>query len=214
MKSKLWMSAAAAAMVLPMAANAADMGWVRDGAYARAEGGWTNLDDNDFGTAAGRVDTKYDDKGYIVGGALGTKVGAMRYEVEALHSENDVKSQSLNGGALGGPGGTAKLNAAMANAYYDFGNGRFKPYIGGGAGMANVKLDNYNGGGASLADDDDNVLAYQGMAGVSYELNPCWSINGEYRYLGTNDAEINTSSGRQKVGYDSNNVLIGLAYKF
>jgi opacity protein-like surface antigen len=212
---KHFVMAAMAVAALPAVAGAQDMGWVRDGAYARVEGGWSNLDDNSFNTGAGRVDSKYDDDGYIAGAAIGSKMGPWRAEIEALYSENDVKSNNLNGAALAGVDGKTKLTAGMVNGYYDFGQARFKPYVGGGVGYANVKLDNYRGGGTTLADDDDNVLAYQGIAGVSYELNPCWSINGEYRYIGTNDAEINTfGGGKSKVAYDSNNVMVGLSYKF
>lgn len=210
----LWMTAAAAAMVLPLAAQAQDS-WVRDGAYGRVEGGWSNLDDNDFNTSAGRVSTKYKDDGWMAGAALGKRMGPWRAELEGLHQENTAKTVELNGANPGGGDGHAKLNALMANGYYDFGNGRFKPYIGGGVGAANVKMDKIRNNVGQFADDDDNVLAYQGMAGVSYELNPCWSINAEYRYLGTNDADIKTlGGGTQKVGYDTNNVLIGATYKF
>ncbi|MBI1309192.1 MAG: outer membrane beta-barrel protein [Proteobacteria bacterium] len=214
-KQFLTVAAAGAAMVaaMPLAAHADQWGgaeWANDGIYVRGEGGWTNLDDNHFNTTGGQVNTKYKE-GYNVGAAVGTKSGAWRYEVEGIHQEADVKTNS----GLPGSGGTSKMTAAMGNVYYDIGNGRLKPYVGGGVGMADVKLDNYTGGGATLMDDSDTVLAYQGMAGVSYQLNPCWAINAEYRYVGTNDAELTSASGTtSKVAYDSNNVLLGLTYKF
>jgi len=215
-KAGLMMAGVAVAM--PLAANAAEWGgaeWNNDGVYVRGEGGWTNIDDNSFATGAGTVSNKYEDDGYSYGAAIGMKKGPMRYELEGLHQESDVKSNSLAGAPLAGSGGTAELNAAMANVYYDFGNGRLKPYIGGGAGIAEMKMDNISGGGATLMDDSDSVLAYQGMAGVSYQLNPCWSVNAEYRYVGTNDAELTTPGGAtSKVAYDSNNVMLGLTYKF
>lgn len=210
----IWM-AAAALVSFPAMVGAQDMGWVRDGAYARVQGGWSNLDDNSFSTSLGRVHTKYDDDGWISGAALGTRMGPWRGEIEGLYAEHEAKGHSLNGVGVGGVDGHAKLTAGMVNGYYDIGQGRLKPYVGGGVGYANVKLDNYRAAGAKVADDDDNVLAYQGMAGVSYEINPCWSINGEYRYIGTNDAEIRTlGGGKSKVAYDSNNVMVGLTYKF
>lgn len=209
------MAAVATAVVAPALASAQDMGWVRDGAYARVEGGWHNVDDNNFNTTVGRVDNKFDDDGYIAGAAIGTRMGPWRGEIEALYAENGVKNNTVNGVGAINPDGKSQLTAGMVNGYYDFGKARFKPYVGGGVGYANLKMNNVRGGGVTLADDDDNVFAYQGMAGVSYELNPCWSINGEYRYVGTNDAEINTfGGGKSKVSYDSNNVLIGLSYKF
>lgn len=189
-------------------------GYDKDGMYIRGEGAWSDLGDTNYATGAGRVDTEYD-SGYLVGGAVGMKQGSLRYEGELLHQEADVDRQSLNGAGLAGPGGKTKFNAAMANAYWDIGTGRIKPYVGGGVGAAHIKADGHSGGGVALADDGDTVLAYQGMAGVSYDLNPCWSVNAEYRYIGAQDAEITTAgSSSNDMSYDSNNLLVGLSYKF
>ena len=107
------------------------------------------------------------------------------------------------------------MNAIMGNVYYDFGQSALKPYIGGGAGVGRLSLNNHNAGGVTLMDDKDTVFAYQGMAGVMYTLTPNWSVNAEYRYIGTNDAEMSASNGStSKVAYDSNNVILGLSYKF
>jgi opacity protein-like surface antigen len=183
-------------------------------AYIRAEGGWNYTDDNSYGTSVGQVNTKYD-SGYMAGGAVGMQTGPMRYEVEAFQNKAKVKSLSAAGIAQPGANGSMQLGAVMGNVYYDFGSHNLKPYIGGGVGMGRLKADNQRSSFTTYADDSDTVLAYQGMAGVKYDLTPNWAVNGEYRYIGTNDGDISTlGGGTRKISYDSNNVILGLTYKF
>lgn len=83
-------------------------------------------------------------------------------------------------------GGDISVFGFMANAWYDFYTGEpWRPYLGGGIGMANLALDE-----ATLADDDDWVFAYQFGAGVSYEITPRVVLAVEYRLLGTTDPKF------------------------
>lgn len=189
-----------------------------DGMYGSIKGGAAWLDDHSYsapgGGGAGIVETKLDD-GLIGTAALGVKSGIMRYELEGIRQESDVKAHTIGGTGIGG-GGKTTLSGAMGNVYIDLGEHMgLKPYIGGGAGYARVGFENFTAGGVTVLDAKDDVLAYQGMAGVSYDLNPHWSLTAEYRYLGANDAKVTTTGGgTTKVSYDSNNVLIGARYTF
>jgi len=217
----------AAAAAVPALAHAQDggydggyMGWNRtgnmsNGPYVSVRGGWSVQDDQDYNTGAGRTHTELNN-GYLASAALGTRRGPWRAEIEGIHQHNDVDSHIVAGATLPGSDGDMHVDAAMANIYRDVGHiGPLHPYIGGGVGYARVSLNNYRGAGATFLDDNDGVFAYQGMAGVSYDINPCWSANVEYRYLGGNDAHVTTSGGTNtKVNYSSNNVVAGLTYKF
>ena len=105
------------------------------------------------------------------------------------------------------------IASLMANALLDgnFGGG-FGGYIGGGAGRA----------WASMAGDQDNAWAYQGIAGLRYALTPNVDAGIKYRYfhtakLGFDDAfSVNgvpfTTTARGN--YDSHSVLASLVYNF
>lgn len=196
------------------AAGAAIADTVDDGVYGSLKGGATWQDDQSYdGAGLTGVETKFD-RGRIGTAAIGVRSGPMRYELEGVHSESDVKSQNAGGGSVTG-GGKSRLTAGMANVYVDLGTYvGVKPYIGGGAGYGRVKVDNYTVGGVTAVNGKDDVLAYQGMAGVSYDITPKLAVTGEYRYVGTNDATVDGPFGPSKVSYDSNNVLVGLRYTF
>ncbi len=206
--------AASVAVVAPAMAD----GWLpKDGMYGSIKGGAAWVDDHSYsapGGGAGIVETKLDD-GLIGTAALGVKSGIMRYELEGIRQESDVKAHTVGGTSIGG-GGKTTLSGAMGNVYIDLGEHMgLKPYIGGGAGYARVGFENFTAGGVTVLDEKDDVFAYQGMAGVSYDLNPHWALTAEYRYLGANDAKVSTvGGGTTKVSYDSNNVLIGARYTF
>lgn len=188
-------------------------GWRGDGLYGSVKGGWTKPENQDFDNIGTEVE--FDD-GWTGSAAIGAKHGNMRVELEGLHQEANVKSVNTNGVATG-PGDETKLTAAMVNGYYDFKNSSYwTPYVGVGAGYGRVKANSYNpAGGANAIDDDDGVLAYQGMAGVAYEFNPCWSFTGEYRYVGSTDADLTTAGGTNvNTRYQSHNLLAGVRYTF
>lgn len=182
-----------------------------DGGYASVKGGASWVDDQDYRVGGTGVSTKLDTGG-IGSAAIGMRKGPFRGEIEGLYSESEVDKHNVAGNA----DGKTKLTAAMGNVYYDITKiDGFVPYVGGGVGYGHMKLDNYSAGATKLVDKSDNVLAYQGIAGVSYQINPCWDVTAEYRYLGTQDASVRTAAGNKTdVSYNSNNVLVGLRYNF
>ena len=154
------------------------------------------------------------DTGFGVGGALGYRLpfgmgpwNAFRVEAEYHHEEADHNNISYAGNTFN-LDGKSKVDAAMANLYYDFatGLGSLKPYIGGGVGYANVD--------AGQADDD--VFAYQGMVGLGYapETLPFTEFTLGYRYFGTSDPKFNVSGLNVKSSYDSHNIELGAKFNF
>jgi opacity protein-like surface antigen len=133
----------------------------------------------------------------------------------------------------------------MANAFYDFNSfsamgpvPAFVPYVGLGAGyvwsdwrrvggVANLGLGRT---GAFAVDDRDGRFAYQGIAGVAFNLGavmPGLSLTAEYRFLGTLEPKLSSavavavpgrqterSEGRYEPENYNHSVLLGLRYAF
>lgn len=77
--------------------------------------------------------------------------------------------------------GDIHVYGPFANIFYDWHNDtRFTPYFGGGLGY--VKIDQ--------ASRSDYKLAYQGMAGVAFELASHIDIFGGYRYVETRTPDL------------------------
>lgn len=127
----------------------------------------------------------------------------VRIEGELSHRKNDGEDTSL--GVL--ITGETKVTAALVNAYYDFKNtSRFTPYIGAGIGAAHGKIELTGPGGS--ADEDDNAFAWQGIAGVTYNLTNNVDLTTDYRYFDTaNFDEIGAD-------YSAHEIRAGVRYSF
>lgn len=171
--------------------------------------------DFDFGYglqgAAGYAWDSYGNRG---GGAVLRVEGEVFYKSNGLDSIT-VKTVTLAGiGTLVAPGtvsvsGDVSALGFMANAWYEFLTGMpWRPYVGGGIGMANISLDE-----SLLTDDDDWVFAYQFGAGLGYEITPDVVIAIEYRLLGTTDPTFVAIPG---VDFDAEYLShnIGLVVRF
>lgn len=157
-----------------------------NGLYAGVKGGVTQAQDQSFGV-------EYD-TGFTGGAFVGKQMGNYRAEVEGIYEESDVD----------GADAKTEFSGAMLNGYYDFKNSSFfTPYVGAGIGYGKVR---YSSDVAGVDSVNEDTLAYQGVAGVGYELNPCWTLTGEYRYLGTTKAA--------DTRYQSHSALAGLRYSF
>jgi opacity protein-like surface antigen len=97
---------------------------------------------------------------------------------------------------------------------------RFTPYIGGGAGMslATLDADPISLNGRTLNGSDvDVVFAYQGFAGVRYELNDRMGLALEYHYFGTTEPawDARHASGHLKFGgIETHALTVAFDYKF
>jgi len=194
--------------------------------YFSAFGAYTMADEFDFRVAPGTVNSDFDD-GYGLGVALGSRMGPAggntrwRVEGEISYRNNDIDKHRLNGGApLAGSDGELTSTALMVNALIEFGNpGSVMPYLGGGAGLAQVKAKDFGVNAIpNVLDDDDTVFAYQLIAGVGWNVNPSTEIFAEYRWFATDDPDVRTSgaTGRVKtsIEYQTNNILAGVRFNF
>jgi OmpA-OmpF porin, OOP family len=188
-----------------------------EGFYIGLNGGWNWAQNQkvDVGTlgitgATGTYKAKQDD-GYAINGAVGYGWGnGFRTELEIGYKENQYKTAR----GIGPMNGRAQIWSAMANVYYDIPVGfALRPYIGGGIGVANWDAK----GGISASpfrfNDDTTDVAWQGIAGVGYDINPNWTLSVEYRYFET---PIGGGGGPKGIrnDYSSQMALIGLRYNF
>lgn len=179
-------------------------------------GGASFLDDVGIG-GPGVATSAETDTGWLALGALGYRYGnGFRAELEGGWRDNEVDS-------VFGPGsGTGDITARslMANVLYEIRtNRRLMPYVGGGLGYAQVEYDgvapSVGAVPATTVSDEDNVFAYQGIAGVSYWVSDAVELSTEYHYMATQDPELSTGAGVGVDGeYQSHAVLVGLRWNF
>jgi len=206
----------AIALMLPTAALAANEGF-----YIGGAGGvnWTRdakLKDDTLGF---QQKLEYD-RGWV--GALSagyaTAIG-VRTELEVNYRwGNDVKGDN---DPTGNWGGKVRSLGFMGNLLYDFNTGTaFTPYIGVGAGIARVKQElNFVPAGTATsiryASDQDWVFAYQGIAGVAYNVTSNLALTADYRYFATAKPKFDTAFGTTAESqYRNHSVMVGLRYSF
>ena len=161
MKNKFFLPLSALAFALVACPVSAD----EPSLYVGAGAGLNFLNDLDL-TGGGDVDT---DLGWAGIGALGFRVGnGIRTELEGGYRFND--------GDIAGVSSNVRTWSAMANLIYDWDtNTLIEPYAGVGLGAVN----------AEIANDSEWAFAYQGIAGMSFEISDWVEPFIDYRYLGT-----------------------------
>lgn len=186
--------------------------------YMGADAGVNFLQDGDLKSDAFNNDMKVgNDTGYAVQmhGGYGFKAssfGTPRLEGELAYRSSGLKSLTDFDGKLSGHTSSLSL---MANGVYQFlPKSKWHPFVGVGIGMSRIGVD-WQSPNGKLVDDTDIVFAYQGFAGVSYDIAKNWELSAQYRYFGTQDPEFkDTDSDKVKGEYSSHAILAGFTYKF
>jgi outer membrane protein OmpA-like peptidoglycan-associated protein len=204
----------AVALLLPTAAMAGE------GFYVGGAGGvnWSRDAKYEDRTAGGSVTVDYD-RGWVGALSVGyaTAIG-VRTELEANYRWGN-KVDGDNDPTPGAWGGKTRSLGFMSNLLYDINTGTpFTPYIGIGAGLARVKSElNFNTTGGSLRylSDEDWVFAYQGIAGVAYNVTSNLALTADYRYFATQEPKFDTRLRTTAEGqYRNHSVMVGLRYSF
>ncbi len=177
------------------------------------------------------------DMGWVGVVSLGYGFGnGLRTEIEGSYRENEVDTISgFRGAGQVRASGTARSYGVMANVLYDFdlgghvGGMALVPYVGAGAGYIWREFDGVRAnvlGGTVNSDGTDGRFAYQAIVGAAMPLAnvaPGLALTAEYRFLGTMEHDVDTSSGGgsfnvARTGTKSENynhsILIGLRYAF
>jgi opacity protein-like surface antigen len=184
------------------------------GPYVGLQGGAVFLSDSDV-TQVGTTFSGSFDAGY--GGSLtgGYNFDMVRLEGELFYKTNSFDEVSAAGASIPADGDLSALGL-MVNVYYDFKNTTaFTPFIGVGVGMAKVYIKDLKIGALPIADDDDAVFAYQGIAGVGYAINKVLTLDLAYKYTATADASFTDFTGVPfEAEYKSHNVMAGVRFNF
>lgn len=196
--------------------------------YLAASGSLSLLDDShtrvvNLPIPTGFAETKNKmDTGYGVQVAVGRRIGDVRVEIEGGYSRN--KSDHYIAivpptGRIASEGGH-KAWRVMANGYYDFGTGRLRPYLGAGAGYADIKARLFaarapfpNETPFLILNDHKGEFAYQAMAGAAYEVSPGVSLTAQYRWLSAGKVHFRDLSGFEHIReHHGHNIDIGVRF--
>ena len=172
---------------------------------------------NNNGAPAAEVEWKL---GWVAGGEIGWSHGnGLMTGIEYAYRSVDVDNIDVGAPTLS-HGGDVRLHTVMANATYQLPVEMFgfiRPYAGGGVGVGFVQYNDINIDG-DIVDDDDTVLAYQGFAGLAFNIAPRLAATAEYRYVGTDETKANTTSlfgiNKTDIRVGAHNFLAGLKYQF
>jgi len=232
MHEKLLALIAALAILAPGAARAQSAQDQLKGLYFELRGGGVLLDDADNsgpGLTGDIVVESGFDTGYVVDGAIGyAHASGLRGEIALGYRSNDIDSLTIaDDGGLGGflglgsldglstsaVSGDARMISLMANGYYDFDlGGGLRPFLGAGVGAGFVSVD-ASLLGLKLVDDSDTVFAYQGLAGIGYEVTPAVSVSLLYSYFATTDPSFtDVLGGSFDSEYSSHSFMLGIRF--
>lgn len=155
------------------------------GRYVSVGGGWVGASDYQFDSVRSLADEDVSlDPSFIVQGAYGLQAaGPFRFELAGAWRKQDARNNT------GPETGSASVLSLDLNGYYDLPvPGPVRPYVGAGAGIAQVSLDD------GLIDDSASVLQLQLMAGASVKASERVSFFAEARYQRVGTLEVETSN--------------------
>lgn len=145
------------------------------------------------------------DPGFGFIAAVGNNFDGLRAEVELAYRTNDFDEFS-SGGVSGSVNGDMSSLALMGNLLADLPLGEsIRPFLGAGIGLANVDANSND-----LGDEDDTVFAYQAIAGLGFPLTHITTLDLQYRYFATADANFDGTD----VEYQTHNFFAGLRFDF
>ena len=205
MKKTVLTVAALTALTVPMSSMASD-----DSFYIKANVGVGMAMDSDIDNVPNAGDTAkmtYN-SGFTGSLAAGYDfANPLRLEIELIRQKNDLDITSYNNFYGTFNEGDLKTHSFMFNGFYDVDTGSaWTPFIGAGLGWSKLDI---NDPGFNDSDSDD-VFTYQFIGGVAYAFNDQWSVDAQYRFMGTSDATIDDAD----FSVNSNNLMLGLRYSF
>ncbi len=165
------------------------------------------------------------DTGINIGGAGGFDFGFLRIEGELSYKNGEMSSitEKISQTRFANVDGRVGVFAIMGNAFLDLRNpSPVTPYIGGGVGLATLRLSDTYGTNANTgfrtrlyASDDDTVFAYQAGAGLEIAFTQMLSLDIGYRYFGTAKAKFNRHEfTAAELKFESHNASVGFRFKF
>ncbi|WP_428406902.1 OmpA family protein [Hyphococcus sp.] len=233
MKLKTTLLAAAATMLVAPAAHAYEGLYGAIGAGLNYMGEQDVTNDQPGGGGLYSFDSSADyDKGIGVYAALGKAWGNnWRTELEFSYRDNSIDSINPNGAGFSGwPDGTISgsttTKALMVNFLYDFAvSSTATPYVGFGGGIANIDHDIIGTNPAGVPAPGTIAYgtrswepAYQGIAGLAFNLAEGLAFDVSYRYFVTGKGEYDGTLGgipsEIETSNKSHSLFAGLRWNF
>jgi OOP family OmpA-OmpF porin len=221
LRTALLTAATVVALAAPAAAQSTNGFYVGGAVGAN----WLQEMGGNTGPTRANVNTEFK-TGYGLLGALGYGYGnGWRTELEANWRDNKVDSLSRNSVNQAAAGGNVSSFGVFGNALRDFDLGLpVTPHLGVGLGWlrSNAEL---KGGGLTIADDHDDLIGYQLIAGLSYPVMQQLKLTLDYRFLSsfnkpsysTTAAYRAANAGETSVTLDrpmNHAIMLGLRWEF
>jgi len=193
---------------------------VHDGLYAGLYAGMPVLEDATAQDALGSYNLETD-PGSLYAMTLGfdlppgSPVGDGRLELEYAWRSNDYSEATFSDTAVSAEGSVV-ASSLLLNSFAAFRNRTpVTPYLGVGAGAAQLTIDNLVVDGVPLIDDDTLVFAWQAGVGVDFDITRWLRLDAGYRYFATQNSKFTDTSGNKvKLEYTAHTALVGVVVKF
>ena len=169
-------------------------------------------------SGVGSAELEYDTS-FTVGGAIGYRLGESgdyRVEGEVAYQNNEVDRIGNNSLPFDPGGGVISsmefsMLTFLLNGYIDFNYGSaFSWFFTGGFGFA--RIDGEMTVDGVTDDEDDTVFAYQAGVGAGYAVTETVTLDCKYRYLSTED--FNIEGGHVEVASPSHSITAGIRVAF
>jgi len=228
MRKKLLMNRNAIAIFTFVGVQAMSIASAQAGWYTESSIFQSDVDDTSLTSEGRDVEAELDeDIGFS--SAIGYKfkghsLGAVRADLEYIRTDNDNDGIDFNGNIFSGSavGGSIETNSLFLNVIQEFNTGTaYTPYVGVGVGFVDVDSDLSYGPVANIR-DDDTVFAYNVVVGLDVKLSKKFTGFVEYRYLETNDVDLDRFGGgpggiletSQSGDVQIDTIGVGLRYSF
>ena len=152
------------------------------------------------------------DAGWLALGEAGYAFGPWKLEGELGYRSNGINKVA----GIKGNGSTTAFSQ-MVNGVYEFlPQSAWHPFVGVGIGGALVDAGTVKQAGVATYKGSNYQFAYQGFAGVGYDVTSNVELKAQYRYFSTLDYNTKAVSNNQKLTsqYADHAVLVGFTYKF
>lgn len=128
-------------------------------------------------------------------------------------------SDGIFGAGVPAPGQSFDVDVnwtAAVRARLGYAVGRFLPYIAGGVAFADVDHEGFTAPGVSVGGGSDTYVGWTIGAGAEYAFTDSLIVRAEYRYtdFGSEDYPAQPSFPAHSVDLETNDIRLGVSYKF